>query len=204
MGGGELVLLVGLGNPGPSYAKTRHNLGFRILEEWVRRKGAAFRKKEKWRSLFAEGESEGIRWIALLPQTYMNLSGEAVSACARFSGIDAGKIFVIADDADLPFGQMRLRIHSGPGGHNGLKSIEASLQTNRYVRLKVGIGAPERGEALEDYVLGRFSSEEEEKLPEVVERALLAIELWMEKGVTRAMDAVNRRPPNPSNGEHHE
>lgn len=194
-----MALLVGLGNPGASYEKTRHNLGFRIVRAWAEKHTLSFKKKEKWFSLAAEGEVSGSSVIALLPQTYMNLSGKAVAAAIRSTGIDAGKVLIVVDDADLPFGRIKMKIHSGPGGHNGLKSIEEALQTNRYVRLKVGIGAPQE-ESLESYVLRRFSSEEEETLPQIVERALFAIEVWLEKGLVRAMDVVNR-PSNPSNGD---
>ena len=188
------ALIVGLGNPGKSYVGTRHNIGFEIVDAIAEKLSFNFREKAKFKGLVAEGES----LVVLKPTTYMNLSGESVLATAKFFKISPSHIFVIVDDVDLPFGQIRLKINSGPGTHNGLKSIEDSLKTNRYPRLKIGVGNKAQG-SLADYVLSRFLYEEEKEIPQIIEDAVEAIEVWLKLGITRAMDFTNRKKPsNPS------
>lgn len=187
----DRFLVVGLGNPGKAYEGTRHNIGFAIIDLLAKKHRLEFREKSKFKGLVAEGTICGSASSLLKPLTYMNLSGESVAALANYIQILPSKILVIADDVDLPFGSLRLKINSGPGTHNGLKSVEYHLQTNRYARLRIGVGGA-GNEDLADYVLGKFSKEEEKALPEIVEKAIHAIELWLESGITRAMDYTNR------------
>lgn len=189
----EKALIVGLGNPGKSYEKTRHNIGFSAVEVLARKHGLEFRKQLKFKGNAAEG-SIGVNPVILLePLTFMNLSGESVALIMRYFQIELSRILIVADDVDLPLGQLRVKINSGPGGHNGLKSVEEHLQTNRYARLRIGVGDRSEGD-LADHVLGRFSQEEEQLVPGVLERAVQAIEIWLDKGITSAMDFANVRP----------
>lgn len=191
-------LVVGLGNPGKAYERTRHNVGFEVLDRLAKKHGLEFRKKEKFKGSLAEGSVGNAKLNLLKPHTFMNESGQAIAVAMPYLQIDLPGLLVVVDDVDLPFGKLRLKTDSGPGTHNGLKSVAECLQTNGYARLRVGVGAPAGGD-LADYVLDKFSPEEEKLLPEILERAVQAIETWFDKGLTRAMDAVN--PSNPSNGE---
>lgn len=128
----------------------------------------------------------------------MNLSGEAVKIALDYWKVEASRLFVLVDDIDIPFGSLRLRVNSGPGTHNGLRNIEQCLQTNRYPRLRIGIGESREGD-LSSFVLGKFSSQEEDALPKVFEKVVQTIEIWLDQGLNRAMDFANSS--NPSNGE---
>lgn len=137
----------------------------------------------------------------MMPLTFMNLSGEAIAPAMRYLEVDLDHLLVVVDDIAIPIGQLRLRTDSSSGGHNGLKSVEERLQTNAFARLRVGVGDRSEGD-LSSFVLGRFSEEEKKLVPEILERAVASIEIWMEKGLNHAMDFANRRSPsNPSNGE---
>ncbi len=190
-------LIVGLGNPGKSYDKTRHNVGFAAVDSIAAKIGVAFKKSSKMKGELAEGVFGGEQLILLKPQTFMNLSGESVAMVLKYHAVDLSRLLVIVDDVDLPLGQMRLKIDSGPGTHNGLKSVEASLQTNRYARLKLGVGSCKEGD-LASYVLGKFAPEEEAVLHPMLERAQEAVELFVMKGLTRAMDFANKKFEGPS------
>ena len=196
-----MFLIVGLGNPGKSYERTRHNIGFAALDRLALKYGLSFQNKLKLKGSIAEGKRGDSRIILLKPLTFVNLSGEAVAAVMRYLQIELSSLLVIVDEVDLPVGQLRVKINSGAGTHNGLKSIEEHLQSIRYTRLRIGVGDREEGD-LTSHVLGRFSEEEEKVLPAILDRVVETVEIWMEKGVTRAMDFANRRDPsNPSNGE---
>lgn len=196
----DKALIVGLGNPGKSYEGTRHNIGFRALEKLAQKQGLSFKKQPKFKGNLAEGQIGADPVILLVPQTFMNLSGEAVALLMSYLQIELSRLLIVVDDVDLDVGQLRMRINSGAGTHNGLKSVEEHLQTNRYARLRIGVGERLEGD-LANHVLGRFSAEEEKLLPEILERAVQAIEIWLDQGITRAMDFANVRPSNPSNGE---
>ncbi len=185
-------LIVGLGNPGKAYDKTRHNIGFAAVDFLAKKHGLEFKKSTKLKGAVAEGTIATEPSILLKPETFMNLSGEAVVQAIRYREIDLSRILIIVDDIDIPMGQMRLKIDSGPGSHNGLKSVEQCLQTNRYARLRLGVGDRQEGD-LASHVLGRFSPEEEKLVPALLERAADAVELFIEKGLTRAMDFANRK-----------
>ncbi len=184
------ALIVGLGNPGKSYDRTRHNIGFMTVDKLAQKQGLTLKKRREFSGEIAEGHIGADPVILLKPLTFMNLSGEAVAQVLRYWQIDLSRLIVLVDDVALPLGQLRLRINSGSGGHNGLKSIEACLQTNRYARLRIGVGDREQGD-LSSHVLGRFSAEEEKLVPDVLERAVQAVEIWLDKGLTSAMNFAN-------------
>ena len=188
----DKYLIVGLGNPGKSYDKTRHNIGFRALAELARKHRLEFRKKADFKGSVAEGQIGNIPVLLLMPQTFMNESGEAVALMMRYYQIDLSRLLILADDVALPLGQLRMKINSGTGGHNGLKSIEDHLETNRYARLRIGVDDREEGD-LSSHVLGKFSAEEEKLVPGVLERAVQSVEIWLDKGITSAMDFANIR-----------
>ncbi len=185
-------LVVGLGNPGKQYEKTRHNIGFAAVDLLANKHGLEFRKSLKMQGTLAEGNVAGESCVILKPLTFMNLSGQSVVLTMRYHAIDLARLLVLVDDVAIPMGQTKLRINSGPGGHNGLKSIEEYLQTNRYARLKLGVGDRAEGD-LSSHVLGRFSLEEEKLVPALLERAVDVTALFVEKGLTRAMDFANKK-----------
>lgn len=196
-------LIVGLGNPGKSYEKTRHNIGFEAVDKLAEKYGLEFKKQLKFKGALAEGKVDTASVMILKPLTFMNLSGESVAIVFRYFQIDLSRLIILTDDVALPMGQLRIRINSGPGGHNGLKSIEASLQTNRYPRLRIGVGDRDQGD-LADHVLGRFSKEEETLVPSVLERVVKAVEIWLDDGLTSAMNFANKSSSTPSIGEGNE
>ena len=193
-------LVVGLGNPGKAYASTRHNVGFSALDRLAKKHGFVFRKKDPWKGEAAEGMIGEASVILLKPLTFMNLSGESVAHVMRYLNLDLSHLLVVVDDVAIPLGQLRIRINSGSGGHNGLKSVEEHLQTNRYPRLRIGVSDREEGD-LADHVLGPFAEDEKKLLSESLDRAVQAIEIWLGKGLTSAMDFANKHPSNPSIGE---
>jgi PTH1 family peptidyl-tRNA hydrolase len=188
------ALIVGLGNPGKSYDRTRHNIGFAAVGKLAKKHGLPFKKQLKFKGGVAEGQIGADPVVLLMPLTFMNLSGEAVALVMHYYQIDLSRLMVIVDDVALPLGQLRIRINSGSGGHNGLKSVEECLQTNRYARLRIGVGDREEG-ALTDHVLGKFSDEEEKLVPGVLERAVQAVEIWLDQGITSAMCYANTSTP---------
>jgi PTH1 family peptidyl-tRNA hydrolase len=187
----EELLIVGLGNPESEYADTRHNLGFACLHELARRLGVQVNRK-RWQSLVGRSESRRV-WI-VLPQTYMNLSGEAVSKALRDLGLTAQHLWVVHDELDLPLCRMRIRRGGSGAGHNGVLSVMSSLGTPDFVRFRVGIGKPARkgAQSGRHYVLGRFTKAEAERLPHIVDGVADALELALEAGIDRAMDRFNR------------
>ena len=182
---------MGLGNPESEYADTRHNLGFACLHELARRLGVQVNRK-RWQSLVGHSESQRV-WI-VLPQTYMNLSGEAVSKAMRDLGLTPQQLWVVHDELDLPLCRMRIRRGGSGAGHNGVLSLISSLATPDFVRFRVGIGKPARkgSQSGRHYVLGRFTKAEAERLPHIVEGVADSLELAVEAGVDRAMDRYNR------------
>lgn len=197
----DRFLIVGLGNPGKEYEGTRHNIGFALVDLLAKKFRLEFRQKSKFKGAVAEGQIGDASVSILKPLTYMNLSGESVGLMAHYMQIPPSKILIVVDDVDIPIGQLRIKINSGAGTHNGLKSVEHHLQTNRYARLRIGVGDEREGD-LASFVLSRFSEEEEKLLQKILERAVESIEILLDRGITRAMDFANRcNPSNPSNGE---
>ena len=162
-------LIVGLGNPGAEYADTRHNAGFWLCERLATKLGAQLRREPRFHGL--AGRSPGQVWL-LLPQTFMNCSGQAVSALARFHRIPPAGVLVLHDELDLPPGALRLKFGGGLGGHNGLKDIAAHLGTQDFWRLRIGIGHPGDRNQVVDYVLKKPRSEERALIDAALERAL--------------------------------
>jgi len=183
-------LIVGLGNPGREYTKTRHNVGFmsvdRLAERWSLRFG-----RQRGRAEIAEGDVSGQRVILAKPQTFMNNSGDSVRALLKLSNLSPTDLLVIADDLDLPFGRLRLRDSGSSGGQRGIQSIINQLGTNQLVRLRVGIGRPPLGVDPVDYVLTSFTASERSALPEILDRLALGVEAYLSEGVARAMNLVN-------------
>lgn len=184
-------LIVGLGNPGAQYARTRHNIGFDALDALAARHGLEFRGKRA-NSLLAEGTIAGQRVALAKPQTYMNLSGQAVSALRGWYKVDpAHELLVIYDDMDLPFAKLRFRERGSAGTHNGMRSIVGQLGGNEFPRLRVGIGqAPGRMDPAA-YVLARFTREEEAERPILLDTIADAVELMLREGLAAAMNRYN-------------
>jgi PTH1 family peptidyl-tRNA hydrolase len=187
----EELLIVGLGNPEAEYADTRHNLGFACVRELARRMGVSVDKK-RWQSLVGRSPSHGV-WL-VMPQTYMNLSGQAVAKALKDTHLTPQQTWVVYDELDLPLCRMRIRRGGSGAGHNGVLSLITSLGTDDFVRFRVGIGKPARrgSEGGRHYVLGRFTKAEAERLPNVINGVADALELALEAGVERAMDRYNR------------
>ena len=181
-------LIVGLGNPGGQYLFTRHNVGFMVLDAWADEEGAAFRNEGAHFSLMAALES-GERLVK--PMTYMNDSGKAVASWLDWLKLTPADLLVVVDDVALPLGQIRLRAEGSPGGHNGLKSIEAHLSTDKYARLRCGVDAVPPGWALEKWVLSRFDTKQEDVLGEMICAARLAIDCCQTEGIAVAMNKFN-------------
>ncbi len=191
---GTPKMVVGLGNPGPEYAANRHNVGFQVLDALAARHGLAFDKFQK-RARVASGRISVPGWAGRVllakPMTYMNLSGEAVSALASFYKAAPADILVVSDDLDLPVGRVRLRAGGGPGGQKGLKSIIERLGNEAFPRLRVGIGRPPGQMDPAAYVLQDFSAAEEAEMVFVRPRVADAIEVWLAQGIEAAMNQFN-------------
>ena len=182
------LLVVGLGNPGPKYAGTRHNAGFMCVDALAERAGILLNDKRK-AALLGEGRLHGRRIVLVKPRTFMNVSGEAVRYAMDRYRVRVDSVLIVLDDLDLPLGRIRMRASGGSGGHNGLNSINASLGTQNYARLRIGIGRPQ-GETI-GYVLGAFSPEEAPEADAAIARAADAAEAWLAHGVSYAMDRFN-------------
>lgn len=185
------VLVVGLGNPGREYAKSRHNAGAMAVEILARQHRIALEKRGKTR--VGEGSIAGKQVLVALPQTFMNSSGEAVGPLVGRTGVSISNLLVVYDDMDLPLGVIRLRPYGSSGGHNGMKSIIAHLGHNdRFPRLRIGIGRPEQaGRDTISYVLDTFAPEERSELDDALGRAVQAIETICAEGLERAMNRFN-------------
>ena len=184
------LLVVGLGNPGEEYAKTRHNVGAEVVELLARRHGGKLRK-QKERSLTDEVNVAGKRMALAIPLTYMNLSGEAVAPLVRRYGVEPAQLVVVQDEMDFELGRLQVKNGGGLAGHNGLKSIVAHLHTQDFVRIRIGIGKPSGSRQGADHVLRRFSKAERTEIDVVLEEAADAVELILAEGVEVAMNRVN-------------
>jgi peptidyl-tRNA hydrolase, PTH1 family len=187
----SLHLIVGLGNPGAEYVRTRHNAGFLVVEELARRGSSAWSLEKKFNALVAKQEWAGRRVLLAQPRTFMNLSGEAVGPLLSFYRVPVSHLLVVADDADLPFGEIRLRPKGSSGGHHGLESVEKHIGTREYARLKVGIGRKDERREITGHVLGRFSNEEGLLLNQVLGRAADQAQCWVAEGLEKAMNRFN-------------
>lgn len=186
-----MKVVLGLGNPGRKYARTRHNLGFLVVDRIASENQVAV-DKEKHSALVGDWQKDGERILLVKPQTFMNHSGEAVRQLLRYFELAPGDLVVIHDDLDLPFGRIRIRPGGSAGGHRGVLSILEVLAEGEFFRVRMGIGRPPPGIDPTDYVLAPFSSEERSQLPQVVSRAAAAVACLLEKGPQRAMELFNR------------
>ena len=184
-------LIVGLGNPESEFGDTRHNLGFACVRELARRLDTPIEKK-RWQSLVGRSDARGVWFV--LPQTYMNLSGQAVAKALKDTGLTPEQTWVVYDELDLPMCRMRIRRGGSGAGHNGVLSIIDSLGTDGFMRFRVGIGKPARKGSASGvhYVLGRFTKAEAERVPMVIKGVADALELALDTGIERAMDRYNR------------
>ncbi len=190
-GGPIDYLVVFLGNPGGKYENTRHNAGFRAGDATARRCGVSFQKL-KFHALCADAHLGGSRVLLMKPQTFMNLSGTAVREAASFYKLPPERVLVVADDVSLPAGKLRIRAGGSAGGHNGLKHIIASLGTEAFPRIKIGVGSPPHpAYDMVDWVLGVPAGEDQKAVEEAVSRVSEAIEEFLSAGIDRAMNKYN-------------
>jgi PTH1 family peptidyl-tRNA hydrolase len=188
----SVSLIVGLGNPGGQYARTRHNAGFMVLDQLAARWRAGWSMEKKFEARLARLDRAEQKLYLCQPQTYMNASGEAVKAVAGFYRVPPSRMLVVVDDADLPLGTLRLRPDGSSGGHHGLESIEQHLGTRAYPRLRVGIGRHQPGvREITGHVLGAFNAAESKLLDRVLARACDQIECWLDEDILRAMNKFN-------------
>jgi PTH1 family peptidyl-tRNA hydrolase len=183
-------IVVGLGNPGDQYAQTRHNIGWMVLDRLADRAGWAGRGRTRDASSIAIGRFRGLELVLAKPLTYMNESGLAVRKVLAREHAPLIDLLVVADDFALPFGKLRFREGGGPGGHNGLRSIIEELGTERFSRLRIGIGEPDRDAV--DHVLSRFHPAERQRLDELLDAAADAVETWARDGTSKAANHHNR------------
>ena len=184
-------LLVCLGNPGKEYETTRHNVGFMAADELARRENVKINKL-RYRALTGDVRLGGQRVLVIKPQTYMNLSGEAVKLAGGFYKIPPDHVLVISDDVALPLGKLRIRAGGSAGGHNGLKNIIAHLGTDQFPRIRVGVGAPAHPEhEMIDWVIGHFTAQEKKAADEAIGKAVDAAACIIEKGVSEAQNRYN-------------
>jgi len=184
-----MKLIVGLGNPGKEYEKTRHNVGFMVMDRLSEVMNVSI-SNSKFKGEYVKLKYKGEDIILLKPMTYMNSSGESVIQIMKYFKIDVKDLLVVYDDLDMPVGKLRLRQSGSAGGHNGIKSIIAHVGTQSFQRIRVGIDKHPQIKVI-DYVLGRFNKEEQPLIDEGVENAVKAIELYLDKGFVAAMNAFN-------------
>ena len=184
-------LVVGLGNPGPKYEWTRHNMGFLVIDELAEREKIPVQKL-KYRALTNTAVIGGRSVLLMKPTTYMNLSGESVGEAARFYKIPPDRVLVISDDVALPQGKLRVRRSGSAGGHNGLKNIISHLGSDQFPRIKVGVGGkPHPDHDMADWVLGKFTGQDRKVMEEAIARAADAVTLFLEQGPDQAMAKFN-------------
>jgi PTH1 family peptidyl-tRNA hydrolase len=190
-------LVVGLGNPGPSYAGNRHNIGYLVADELASRMGSGFRPHKSGRADVVEGRLGGlggvggVRVVLARPRCYMNETGGPVSTLAKFYKVAPERVVAIHDELDIPFDTMRLKLGGGDNGHNGLRSMRASLGTGDFHRVRVGIGRPPGRQSPADFVLSDYSAAERKVLPFQVDRAADAVEALLTEGLERAQSKFN-------------
>ena len=189
----SMYLIAGLGNPGRQYEKTRHNMGFDVIDELIE-KNRVPQTGVKFDAMYGKGIIGGEKAILMKPLSYMNLSGSPIRSMADYFKVDPEEeIVVVYDDIDLEPGQIRIRKQGSAGGHNGMKDIIAKLGTQKFIRVKVGVGAKPKGWDLADYVLSRFDAVERKIVDDSIKRAAEAVEMILTEGVDAAMNAYNRK-----------
>jgi PTH1 family peptidyl-tRNA hydrolase len=185
-----MFLVAGLGNPGLQYERSRHNLGYRAADALSKLWKMPF-KSEKMRGYFAQGNVYGGRAAIIKPTTYMNLSGECIAQAVRKLKVDLSQLVVIYDDMDLPAGKIRIRLKGGPGTHNGMKSIVYELNSEDFIRVRIGIGTPPEFMDAVEYVLGHAEGEDKELLAEAVKKSAEAVDCIVREGAEAAMQKYN-------------
>ncbi|KAB7704308.1 aminoacyl-tRNA hydrolase [Bacillus aerolatus] len=188
-----MKLIVGLGNPGAKYAGTRHNIGFDVIEELAERFGSPL-TEAKHKGVYTTVRKGTEKAILLKPLTYMNLSGESIGEVMRYYNIEVEDVVVIYDDLDLPVGRIRLRQKGSAGGHNGIKSTIAHLGTQNFNRIRIGIDRPNVPMNIADYVLGKFTIDEQKNMKEVISKSADAVEAWLERPFLEVMNEYNIQP----------
>lgn len=187
-----MKLIVGLGNPGMQYDKTRHNAGFMVVDALAARHAAGQIPKSRFNAITLDAHIGAEKVLLMKPTTYMNLSGKSVSEAVRFFKLEPSEdLIVIVDDIALPVGHTRVRKNGGSGGHNGLSDIDRMLGGDAYIRVRLGVGAVPKLMSQSDWVLSRFMSEEREDIERGIERAADATECILDEGVVKAMNAFN-------------
>lgn len=186
-------LIVGLGNPGKKYAETRHNVGFMAVDSLAEKIEGSFRKKFRAESLVAQAQIAGEKLILAKPQTFMNLSGGAVRFLLKQNGLSTKELIVVADEIDLPLGEIRLRERGSAGGHNGLRSVIESLETEDFPRIRIGVCGERGDQQTAEYVLSRFWVEELKVIKEVTNVFNQMIHCVIEEGISKAMSLYNKR-----------
>lgn len=187
----EPLLIVGLGNPGPVYAKTRHNIGFMVADLLAARMGESFKVHKKSGAEVVTGRLGGRPVVLAKPRTYMNESGRHVGPLAKFYSVTAGNVIVIHDELDIDFGKVRLKLGGGEGGHNGLRSIANSLGTKDFQRVRIGIGRPPGRKDPATFVLEPFTAAERAEVPTLCELAADATEMLVQQGLEPAQNQVH-------------
>ncbi|MFI1238075.1 aminoacyl-tRNA hydrolase [Nocardia salmonicida] len=185
------ALVVGLGNPGPEYERTRHNVGFLVADVLAERIGGRFAVHKKSGADLLQARLDGRQVLLAKPRTYMNLSGRPVAALAKFFSVPVDQVIVVHDELDLPFGTLKLKQGGGEGGHNGLRSISQALTTKEYLRTRIGIGRPPGRQDPADYVLKPFAAPERKEVPVIVELAADAVELLLKVGLEAAQNNLH-------------
>ena len=188
----EVWLVVGLGNPGPEYVKTRHNIGAIALEVWADRLGLKFSRHKKAQAFVAEGRFGEHRVILVFPQTFMNQSGAAVKALMNFYKIDVNHLIVLHDELDIDFATIRMKLGGGDNGHNGLRSIRSATGTGDWLRVRLGIGRPPGQMDAASYVLKAFGSADQKELAVFNEEVCDALEVLISKGLEEAQNRYNK------------
>ena len=187
-----MYLITGLGNPGPQYEHTRHNIGLEAVEQWGKSLGVTL-KSLLFRSKHALADFRGNPIVLLCPLTFMNESGESVRDCIHHYDLEIKKLLVIHDDLDMPLGKIKVVRNGGAGGHRGVSSIIHLLASSEFSRVKIGIGRPRHGEAVVDYVLNSFYADEKKLAEEIMGMAVKASQLFVLEGVEAAMNHINCR-----------
>ncbi|MEV0030503.1 aminoacyl-tRNA hydrolase [Nocardia sp. NPDC050793] len=185
------ALVVGLGNPGPEYERTRHNVGFLVADVLAERVGGRFAVHKKSGADLLQARLDGRQVLIAKPRSFMNLSGRPVAALARFFSVPPTEVIVVHDELDLPFGAVKLKRGGGEGGHNGLRSVSSALTTKDYVRTRIGIGRPPGRQDPADFVLKPFSAPERKEVPVIVEQAADAVELLLRVGLETAQNQLH-------------
>ena len=188
-----MKLIVGLGNPGEQYIWTRHNIGFLVLEKMAKDIGIKFKLNRRFKSLTSEGRIEDNNIYLAMPQTFMNLSGNAVRSILNWLKIEFSEILVVTDDIAIPFGELRLKSKGSDAGHKGMRSVIECLGISDFSRMRIGIMGKNNICDKSGYVLGNFTKKEQKEIPDIVERAVSASECWVKEGIERAMNIYNAR-----------